>query len=89
MLDIFRLVATSMPNLTSTLTYQIHAESQKPEPNLTLITEWEALDQEVFEIEDSLPGTDVTAYQQAIQTYSQRTRELRPLVNQYMGKPQA
>ncbi len=72
--------------LTSSLTYLIHAESQQAQPNTALIAEWEALDQEVFDVQHSLSGSDVKAYQQAIETYAQRNRELRPVVDRYMAK---
>lgn len=72
--------------LISSLTYLIHAESQLAQPNTGLIDEWEALDQEVFEVQHALPGSDVKTYQQIIKTYGQRNRELRSVVDRYMAK---
>ena len=42
--------------LTSSLTYLIHAESQQAQPDAGLIAEWEALYQEVFEVQHALLG---------------------------------
>ena len=72
--------------LNASLAYLIHAESQQAQPDMALIAEWEALDQEVFEVQYSLPGSDVKVYQQVIETYGQRNRELRPVVDRYMAK---
>ncbi|MDF3864156.1 hypothetical protein P3W53_06780 [Pseudomonas denitrificans (nom. rej.)] len=72
--------------LTSSLTYLIHAESQQAQPDTDLIAKWEALDQEVFDVQYSLPGSDVKLYQQVIEAYGQRNRELRPVVDRYMAK---
>lgn len=66
--------------------YLIHAENRLAQPDAGLIAEWEALDQEVFELQHALPGSDVKTYQQVIRIYGQRNRELRPVVDRYMGK---
>ena len=82
-LEIVEAVEDTLDFLTSTLTYLIHAEKQQPEPNLVLIAKWDALKQEVLDLEHSLPGSNVTAYQQAIQTYRQHFLDLRPIVDRY------
>lgn len=84
-LEILEAVEDTLNFLVSTLTYLIHAEQQKPEPNLVLIAEWDALKQEVVDVEHSLPGSNVTAYQQAIRTYRQHFLDLRPIVDRYRG----
>ena len=85
-LELLESAEDTLDFLTSTLTYLIHAEGQHTRPNAALIAEWEALDQEVFEVQYSLPGSDVKVYQQVIETYGQRNRELRPVVDRYMAK---
>lgn len=50
------------------------------------IAEWDALDQEVFEVQHTLPGSDVETYRLVIETCAQRNRELRPVVDRYMAK---
>lgn len=85
-LELLERAEDTLDFLISSLTYLIHAESQQAQPDADLIAEWEALDQEVFEAQDALPGSDVKAYQQVIETYGQRNRELRPVVDRYMGK---
>lgn len=87
-LELLEGVEDTLNFLTSTLSYLIHAESQKPEPDLDLLAEWKALHQHVFDVGYSLPGSDVTAYQKALQTYGQRVRELRPVVDQYRNAQQ-
>jgi len=44
------------------------------------------LDQEIFDVQYSLPGSGVKVYQQVIETYGQRNRELRPAVDRYIAK---
>ena len=85
-LDLLESAEDTLDFLTSTLTYLIHAESQQTQPDAGLIAEWEALDQEVFEVQHALLGSDVETYQQVIKTYGQRNRELRPVVDRYMAK---
>lgn len=85
-LELLESAEDTLNFLTSSLTYLIHAESQQAQPDTDLTAEWEALDQEVFEVQYALPGSDVKAYQQAINTYGQRSRELRPVVERYMMK---
>ncbi|AGI23165.1 hypothetical protein H681_06435 [Pseudomonas sp. ATCC 13867] len=85
-LELLEGVEDTLHFLFATLTYLIHAESQRPLPDAELIASWEALQQEVFDVEYALPGADVTVYQQALRTYGKHNRELRPLVDQYMAK---
>lgn len=82
-LELLESAEDTLNFLTSTLTYLIYAESQQPQPNVALISAWKASQQEVIDAEHALPGSDVAAYQQAILTYSKRSRELRPLVDRY------
>lgn len=70
--------------LASTLTYLIHAEMQKDRPNTVLVAEWTALRQEAFDVEHSLPGSDVATYQRVLEVYGHHARELGQLVRQYM-----
>ncbi|MEE4460536.1 hypothetical protein V2S84_00020 [Azotobacter chroococcum] len=85
-LELLESVEDTLGFLTSTLAYLIHAESQQSQPDAALITAWKALQQEIFDVEYALPGSYVTAYQQAIVTYSEHSRELRPLVDRYRAK---
>ena len=83
-LDVLESAEDSLDFLTSTLTYLIHAENQQA--HAALIAEWDALDQEVFEVQHTLPGSDVETYRLVIETCAQRNRELRPVVDRYMAK---
>jgi hypothetical protein len=85
-LELLERAEDTLDFLTSSLTYLIHAENQQAQPDSELIAELEALDQEVFEVQHALPGSDVETYQRAIQTYNQRNRDLRPVVDRYMAK---
>ena len=85
-LELLESAEDTLDFLTSSLTYLIHAESQQAQPDAGLIAEWEALDQEVFEVQHALLGSDVETYRQVIKTYCQRNRELRPVVDRYMAK---
>ncbi|WP_157831711.1 hypothetical protein [Pseudomonas sp. YY-1] len=85
-LELLESAEDTLDFLTSSLTYLIHAESQQAQPDAALIAEWEALDQEVFDVQYSLPGSDAKTYQHVIKTYAQRNRELRPVVDRYMAK---
>lgn len=85
-LELLESAEDTLDFLTSSLTYLIYAESQQTRPNAALIAEWETLDQEVFDVQYSLPGSDVKVYRQVIETYGQRNRELRPVVDRYMTK---
>lgn len=85
-LELLESAEDTLDFLTSSLTYLIHAESQQAQPDAGLIAEWEALDQEVFDVQHALLGSDVETYQQVIKTYGQRNRELRPVVDRYMTK---
>lgn len=69
--------------LASTLTFLIHAEGQKDRPNTEQISEWTALRQEAFDVELSLPGSDVATYQRVVGVYGHHARELGQLVSQY------
>ena len=84
-LDLLESAEDTFDFLTATLTYLIHAEGQKNRPNKALITEWASLKQDVCDMEHSLPGSDVTTYQRAVEVYGQHLRELNLLVDQYMG----
>lgn len=64
----------------SGLTYLIHAESLKAQPDLHLIAQWDAMDSEA-----GLPGATVATYQQVLETYRQRSRELRLMADRYMA----
>lgn len=85
-LELLESAEDTLDFLTSSLTYLIHAESQQAQPDAGLIAELEALDQEVFEVQHALLGSDVETYRQVIKTYGQRNRELRPVVDRYMAK---
>lgn len=69
----------------SGLTYLIHAESQKAQPDLHLIAQWDAMDREAFDPHHGLPGATVATYQQVLETYRQRSRELRLMADRYMA----
>lgn len=85
-LELLENAEDTLDFLNASLTYLIHAESRQAQPDADLIAEWEALDQEVLDVQYALPGSDVKTYQQVIKTYGQRHRELRPLVDRYMAK---
>lgn len=85
-LELLESAEDTLDFLISSLTYLIHAESQQTQPDAALIAKWEALDQEVFDVQYSLPDSDMKVYQQVIETYGQRDRELRPVVDRYMAK---
>lgn len=69
----------------SGLTYLIHAQSQKAQPDLQLIAQWQAMDSEAFDLQYSLLNASVDTYQQVLETYRQRSRELRLVVDRYMA----
>lgn len=75
-LDLLESAEDTLDFLTSTLTYLIHAEGQHTRPNAALIAEWEALDQEVFEVQYSLPGSDVKVGVGAIKCHPSRRRRI-------------
>lgn len=85
-LELLERAEDTLDFLTSSLTYLIHVESLQAHPDSELIAEWEALDQEVFEVQHALLGSDVETYQQIIKAYGQRNRDLRPVVDRYMAK---
>lgn len=67
----------------SGLTYLIHAQSQKAQPDLQLIAQWQAMDSEAFDLQYSLLNASVDTYQQVLETYRQPSRELRLVVDRY------
>lgn len=67
----------------SGLTYLIHAQSQKAQPDLQLIAQWQAMDREAFDLQYSLLNASVDTYQQVLETYRQPSRELRLVVDRY------
>ena len=83
-LELLESAEDTLDFLISSLTYLIHAENQQA--HAALIAEWDALDQEVFEVQHTLPGSDVETYRLVIETCAQRNRELRPVVDRYMAK---
>lgn len=84
-LQLLESVEDTVDFFVSGLTYLIHAESQKAQPDLALIAQWEALDSEAFDQQYALPGASVEAYQQVLETYRQRSRELNAVVVRYMA----
>lgn len=80
-LALLESVEDTIDFFVSSLTYLIHAEGQKAQPDLVLIAQWEAMDSEAFELQYSLPGARVETYQQVLETYRQRSRELRVVVD--------
>ncbi len=84
-LTLLESVEDTIDFFVSGLTYLIHAESQKAQPDLQLIAQWEAMDSEAFDLQYSLPGATVETYQQVLETYRQRSRELRLVVDRYMA----
>jgi hypothetical protein len=58
-LELLEGVEDTLNFLASTLTFLIHTESKKPEPDIALLTELEALDQEVFDVGYALAGSEV------------------------------
>jgi hypothetical protein len=81
--ELLESVEDTLDLLTSTLTYLIYAESKKNQPDKALISVWKAMQQEIVNIEYSLPGADVTAYKQVLRNYRERHRELRQQVARY------
>ncbi|MDP3795451.1 MAG: hypothetical protein Q8R13_06070 [bacterium] len=83
-IDLMESAEDTLGAITSSLSYLIHQESQNAKPNTALITEWEALDDEVFTLGNTgLLGADVETYQRVISTYRQRSKELREVVDRY------
>lgn len=85
-LELLEGVEDTLELLASTLIYLIHAESQRPLSDAVVIASWEALREEVIDVEHALPGADVTVYQQTLLIYGKRNRELRPLIDRHMAK---
>ena len=84
-LELLESVEDTIDFFVSGLTYLIHAESQKAQPDLQLIAQWEAMDSEAFDLQYSLLNASVETYQQVLETYRQRSRELRVVVDRYMA----
>lgn len=85
-IDLLERAEDTFDSIISSLTYLIHQESQKAEPDTTLIAEWEALDDVVFSLDHSgMLNADVETYQQVISTYQQRNKELNEVVKRYVA----
>lgn len=84
-LELLESVEDTIDFFVSGLTYLIHAESQKDQPDLQLIAQWETMDSEAFDLQYALPGASVETYQQVLETYRQRSRELNAVVVRYMA----
>jgi len=84
-LELLESVEDTIAFFVSGLTYLIHAESQKAQPDLQWITQWEAMDSEAFDLQYSLLNASVETYQQVLDTYRQRSRELRLVVDRFMA----
>lgn len=80
-LALLESVEDTIDFFVSSLTCLIHAEGQKAQPDLVLIAQWEAMGSEAFELQYSLPGARVETYQQVLETYRQRSPELRVVVD--------
>lgn len=50
-----------------------------------MIAQWDAMDSEAFDPHYGLPGATVATYQQVLETYRQRSRELRLMADRYMA----
>ena len=84
--DLLERAEDTFHGIISSITYLVHQESQKAEPDTALIAEWEALDDVVFNLDQSgMLDADVETYQQVISTYQQRNKELNEVVNRYMA----
>lgn len=83
-LELLESAEDTIDFFVSGLTYLIHAESQSP-PDLRLIAQWDAMDREAFDPHYGLPGATVATYQQVLETYRQRSRELRLMADRYMA----
>ena len=85
-IDLMESAEDTLGAITSSLSYLLHQESQKEKPDTALITEWEALDDEVFTLGNTgLLEADVETYHRVISTYRQRSKELRDVVDRYMA----
>lgn len=82
-LELLESVEDTIGFFVSGLTYLIHAESQQAQPDLQLIAQWRAMHSEALDLEYTLPGATVEAYRQVLETYRQRSRELRLVVDRY------
>ena len=82
-LELLESVEDTIHFYVSALTYLIHAESRKPQPDQQLIEQWQTMDGEAFDLQYRLPGSSVETYQQVLETYRQRSRELRQVVHRY------
>lgn len=85
-IDLMERAEDTLESVISSLTYLVHQESQKSQPNAALIAEWEALDNVVFNLDHSgLLDADVETYQRVISAYQQRNKELNEVVKRYMA----
>lgn len=84
-LELLESAEDTIDFFVSGLTYLIHAESLKAQPDLHLIAQWDAMDSEAFDLQYGLPGATVATYQQVLETYRQCSRELRLMADRYMA----
>lgn len=70
----------------SRLTFLIDSESRQAAPDVELISTWEALDTEVFDLRSSLPGADAQTYQRILELYTERNVEMREIENRYLAQ---
>lgn len=59
MLALLESVEDTIDFFVSGLTYLIHAQSQKAQPDLQLIAQWQAMDSEAFDLQYSLLDASV------------------------------
>ena len=84
-LELLKSVEDTIDFFVSGLTYLIHAENQKAQPDLQLIAQWEAMDSEAFDLQYRLPGATAETYQLVLECYRQSSRELLLVVDRYMA----
>jgi hypothetical protein len=84
-LELLESVEDTIDFFVSGLTYLIYAENQNGQPDVQLIAQWEAMESEAFDLQYRLSGAAVETYQQVLETYRQHSRELRLVVDRYMG----
>ena len=87
-LALLESVEDTLDFFISGLTYLIHAQRQQAQPDLPLIAQWQAMYSEASDLQYRLPGAPVETYQQVLETYRQRSRELRPVVERYRAGSQ-
>ncbi|GLX91810.1 hypothetical protein Pfra02_43780 [Pseudomonas fragi] len=84
--DLIESAEDTFNSITSNLSYLLHQEQQKADPDTALIAIWEALLDEVLDLGHfGLLEADVDTYQQVIKTYQQRNRELNAVSERYMA----